>query len=81
MSQNGTQTTARPDPEVRPKAKHRQFTAEYKKRILDEADDCCFMPVVARASPSTTLSSIVGNLAGPCAGKRIPPYRFCRGTT
>ena len=40
MSQNGTPTTALPDPEVRPKAKHRQFTAEYKKRILDEADAC-----------------------------------------
>jgi transposase-like protein len=40
MCQNGTQTTAQPDPEVRPKAKHRQFTAEYKKRILDEADAC-----------------------------------------
>ena len=44
MSQNGTQTTARPDPEVRPKAKHRQFTAEYKKRILDEADACTTPP-------------------------------------
>ena len=40
MSQNGTQTTALSDPEVRPKAKHRQFTAEYTKRILDEADAC-----------------------------------------
>ena len=40
MSQDETQTTALPDPEVRPKAKHRQFTAEYKKRILDEADAC-----------------------------------------
>jgi len=40
MSQNGTQTTARPDPEVRPKAQRRQFTAEYKQRILDEADAC-----------------------------------------
>lgn len=40
MSQNETQTTVLPDPEVRPKAKHRQFTAEYKKRILDEADAC-----------------------------------------
>lgn len=40
MSQNGTPTTALPDPEVRPKAKRRQFTAEYKKRILDEADAC-----------------------------------------
>ena len=44
MSQNGTQTTARPDPEVRPKAQHRQFTAEYKKRILDEADACTAPP-------------------------------------
>ena len=44
MSQNGTQTTALPDPEVRPKAQHRQFTAEYKKRILDEADACTTPP-------------------------------------
>ena len=44
MSQNETQTTARPDPEVRPKAQHRQFTAEYKKRILDEADACTTPP-------------------------------------
>ena len=29
-----------PDPEVRPTAKHRRFNAEYKKRILDEADTC-----------------------------------------
>ena len=40
MSQTETPTTALPDPEVRPKAKHRHFTAEYKKRILDEADAC-----------------------------------------
>ncbi len=40
MSHNGTQTMAVPDPEVRPKAKRRKFTAEYKKRILDEADAC-----------------------------------------
>src|SRR6266545_8288727 len=40
MSQNETQVTVLPDPEVRPKAKHRRFTAEYKKRILDEADAC-----------------------------------------
>ncbi len=40
MSQTGTSTTTLPDPEVRPKAKHRHFTAEYKKRILDEADAC-----------------------------------------
>jgi len=40
MSQTGTQTTALPDPEVRPKAQRRQFTAEYKQRVLDEADAC-----------------------------------------
>jgi transposase len=40
MSQNETRMTALPDPEVRPKAKHRRFTAEYKKRILDEANAC-----------------------------------------
>ncbi len=37
---NGQRTLAVPDPEVRPRAKHRHFTAEYKKRILDEADAC-----------------------------------------
>ena len=37
---NGPLTTAVPDPEVRPRAKHRHFTAEYKKRILDEAATC-----------------------------------------
>ena len=40
MSQNGTQTTTLPEPEVRPKAQRRQFTTEYKQRILDEADAC-----------------------------------------
>lgn len=30
----------RPDPEVSSKARRRQFTAEYKKRILEEADRC-----------------------------------------
>ncbi len=40
MSHNEIPMTALPDPEVRPKAKHRRFTAEYKKRILDEADAC-----------------------------------------
>ncbi len=37
---NGQLATAVPDPEVRPRAKHRHFTAEYKKRILDEAAAC-----------------------------------------
>ena len=42
-SLNGHQTSdkaARPDPEVVPKAKRRKFTAEYKLRILAEADAC-----------------------------------------
>ena len=29
-----------PDPEVLPRAKRRQFSAEYKLRILTEADEC-----------------------------------------
>jgi len=33
-------STAIPDPEVVPKAKRRQFTAEYKLRIMREADAC-----------------------------------------
>ena len=36
----GDRSTAIPDPEVVPKAKRRQFTAEYKLRILREADAC-----------------------------------------
>jgi transposase len=35
-----TDRTVRPDPEVVPKAKRRKFTAEYKLRILAEADAC-----------------------------------------
>jgi len=31
---------ALPDPEVRPKAQRRQFSAEYKRRIVEEADAC-----------------------------------------
>ena len=40
MQPTGPLTTAVPDPEVRPRAKHRQFTAAYKQRILDEAATC-----------------------------------------
>jgi transposase len=32
--------TNTPDPEVVPKAKRRKFSAEYKRRILEEADHC-----------------------------------------
>jgi len=39
---NGNRQSARrePDPEVAPRAKRRQFSAEYKLRILTEADEC-----------------------------------------
>jgi transposase len=33
-------TVERPDPEVPEKAQHRQFSAAYKQRILEEADRC-----------------------------------------
>jgi transposase-like protein len=29
-----------PDPEIVPKARRRKFSAEYKRRILEEADNC-----------------------------------------
>ena len=37
---NGKTSTTVPDPEVVVKAERRHFTAEYKRRILQEADDC-----------------------------------------
>jgi transposase len=37
---NGTDKVEIPDPEVVPRAKRRRFTAEYKLRILEEADQC-----------------------------------------
>jgi transposase-like protein len=37
---NGRTESAVPDPEVVPKAKRRQFSAAYKRRILEEADAC-----------------------------------------
>jgi transposase len=37
---NGRPAMALLDPQVRPKAKRRQFSAEYKKRILEEAEAC-----------------------------------------
>ena len=33
-----------PDPEVPAKARRRRFSAQYKKRILDEADGCKDVP-------------------------------------
>lgn len=39
-SENGTTAARVPDPEVTPKAKRRRFSAEYKLRILREADAC-----------------------------------------
>jgi len=40
MSQSMPINADVPDPEVVPRAKRRQFTAEYKLRILKEADNC-----------------------------------------
>jgi transposase-like protein len=40
MSRNETDRTPIPNPEVVPLASRRRFTAEYKPRILDEADAC-----------------------------------------
>jgi transposase-like protein len=38
--QASEQETKIPDPEVVPKAKRRKFTAQYKLRIVEEADAC-----------------------------------------
>ncbi len=40
FSGNGTSQVQVPDPEVVPKAKRRTFTAEYKLRIVQEAEAC-----------------------------------------
>jgi transposase-like protein len=40
VRRNGQAVVTVPDPEVRPQAKHRRFSAEYKKRILEEAATC-----------------------------------------
>jgi len=40
MSQDELNTSKVPDPEVVPRAKRRRFNAEYKVRILEEADAC-----------------------------------------
>lgn len=37
---NGSSPERQPDPEVAPRAKRRSFTAAYKQRILEEADQC-----------------------------------------
>jgi transposase-like protein len=37
---NGHSRPDLPDPEVVPTAKRRQFSAAYKQRIVEEADDC-----------------------------------------
>lgn len=39
-SKPGKASPSKVDPEVNAKPKHRQFTAEYKQRILEEADAC-----------------------------------------
>ena len=40
ISRNETAQTGIPDPEVVPTARRRRFSAEYKSRILEEADAC-----------------------------------------
>jgi len=40
QSQSPTRASARPDPEVLEKPVRRKFSAEYKRRILEEADAC-----------------------------------------
>ena len=39
-SPNGSEPTGRPEPEVVPKAARRSFSAAYKLRIVEEADQC-----------------------------------------
>lgn len=44
ISENGTDQTQRPDPEVLAKAKRRNFTASYKLSVLEEAEKCRQQP-------------------------------------
>ena len=44
ISENGTGQAQRPDSEVLPKAKRRNFTASYKLWVLEEADKCRQQP-------------------------------------
>ena len=39
-TRNGADPAVQPDPEVVPKAKRRTYSAEYKLRILEEAEQC-----------------------------------------
>ena len=40
FSSNGSEPTGQPEPEVVPKAVRRSFSAAYKLRIVEEADQC-----------------------------------------
>ena len=40
IQSNGSEPKGQPDPEVVPQAKRRTFTAAYKLRIVEEADQC-----------------------------------------
>jgi hypothetical protein len=44
ISENGTDQAQRPEPEVLPQAKRRNFTASYKLWVLEEADKCRQQP-------------------------------------
>ena len=51
----------RPDPEVVADAKRRTFTAEYKQRILEEADAAAAQPGARRIEPiAATLRVVFG---------------------
>jgi hypothetical protein len=61
-----------PDPEVVPKAKRRKFSAEYKRRILEEADNCTEsgqIGVLVFHQPynSYTSASVCRSVAPMCA--------------
>jgi hypothetical protein len=51
-----------PDPEVLAKAQRRQFTADYKKRILAEADSASDLDLLVDMEPGRTLLDLSGLL-------------------
>lgn len=82
VRRNGQTVVTVPDPEVRPKAKHRRFSAEYKKRILEEAQSCTqrgeLGALLRREGLSSSLltkwrqQQVQGALAGLAPKKRGP---------
>ncbi len=69
-------SASRPDPEVVAKAKRRSFTAEYKQRILQEAEAVAATPggVGALLAPRRTCTRRcwqLGGASGPMASSRL----------